>query len=192
MTTNIRLKRGTKASIDSLAQRGELLEGEPLFVTDEDRLAVATASNAWTYCSMKSDIGQYASKMGQTSYVSTHKFRYNRGIGEGDSLDWSSSTDGITVLKSGLYVVRAVARANGTGDAYIALAVNGDRSILENRTEGSWNHSHATTNNAFTESNYIGRLYQGEFITAGPPTNMTTILYGTNNYVGTLNIYRIG
>lgn len=192
MTSTIRLKRGTKASIDSLALKGGLLEGEPLFITDEDRLAVAVSTNAWTYSSMKSDIGQYASKIGQTSYVSAYKFRYNRGIGEGDSLDWYSSTDGITVLKSGLYVVRATARANGTGDVFIGLAVNGDRSVLENRTEGSWNHDHSSVNNKFTESNYIGRLYQGEFITAGTETNVSTILYSSNSRAGTLNIYRIG
>lgn len=45
MTTTLQLKRGTRAKIDALASTGGLLEGEPLFITDENRFAVAKSSS---------------------------------------------------------------------------------------------------------------------------------------------------
>ena len=47
MTTTIQLKRGTRANIDALASTGGLLEGEPLFITDEKKLAVASSVTAY-------------------------------------------------------------------------------------------------------------------------------------------------
>ena len=47
MTTTVQLKRGTRARLDALASRGGLLEGEPLFITDEKKLAVASSVSAY-------------------------------------------------------------------------------------------------------------------------------------------------
>ena len=41
MSSSIQFKRGTRAQINALANRGGLLEGEPLFITDEQRMVVA-------------------------------------------------------------------------------------------------------------------------------------------------------
>jgi hypothetical protein len=52
LTTTVQLKRGTRAKIDALASTGGLLEGEPLFITDEKKLAVASTTNAYTTAAM--------------------------------------------------------------------------------------------------------------------------------------------
>ena len=188
MTTTIQLKRGTRANIDALASTGGLLEGEPLFITDENRFAVANSTSAYRATTLG---GEWAAKIGQTSWVSDFKFRYNSGKGNGSSLDWVSSTDGIYVLKSGLYLCRATARSTGT-DMYIGVGINGSRDALESRTTGAWEHDHSGYNNKFSESSYWGYLNAGELITAGTPTAMQSyVVYGPQGYTGCLRIMRI-
>lgn len=189
MTTTIQLKRGTRANIDALASTGGLLEGEPLFITDENRFALASSTTAYRATTLG---GEWAAKIAQTSWVSDYKFRYNSGQGNGSSLDWVSSTDGIYILKSGLYVCRATARGNGGGDTYIGMGINGDRSALETRTTGAWEHNHTGYNSGYTESSYWGYLNAGELITAGTPNGLqTNIFYATAGFVGCLRIMRI-
>jgi hypothetical protein len=43
--TTIRFKRGTRSKLNQLALKGELLEGEPLYITDDKVLAMATSKN---------------------------------------------------------------------------------------------------------------------------------------------------
>jgi hypothetical protein len=189
LTTTIQLKRGTRANIDALASTGGLLEGEPLFITDENRFGLASSTTAYSASTLG---GQWAAKIGQTSYISDYKFRYNSGQGNGSSLDWVSSTDGIYILKSGLYVCRATARCTGTGDTFIGISINGDRSALETRTTGAWEHDHSSVSAKFTESSYWGYLNAGELISAGAPAgNQTNIAYGAAGYHGCLRIMRI-
>jgi hypothetical protein len=188
LTTTLQLKRGTRAKIDALASTGGLLEGEPLFITDENRFAVANSTTAYRATTLG---GEWAAKIGQTSFVSDYKFRYGSAQGNGSSLDWVSSTDGIYILKSGLYICRATARSTGT-DTYIGIGSSGNRTNLETRTSGAWEHDHSGYANKFTESSYWGYLYAGELITAGPPTGLqTNILYSTSGFAGCLRIMRI-
>lgn len=189
MTTTIQLKRGTRANIDALASTRGLLEGEPLFITDENRFAIASSTSSYSATTLG---GQWAAKEGQTSWLSDYKFRYASGMGNGNSLDWVSSTDGIYVVKSGIYVCRATARGNGAGDTYIGLAVNGNRSALEDRSTGAWEHNHVGYNAAYTESTYWGYLQAGEFITAGTPNGLQgNISYSSAGFAGCLRIMRI-
>lgn len=188
MTTTIQLKRGTRAKIDALASSGGLLEGEPLFITDENRFGIAKSASSYSASTVG---GEWAAKIGQTSFISDFKFRYNSGKGNGSSLDWVSSTDGIYVLKSGLYLCRAVARSTGT-DMYVGIAENGSRETLETRTTGAWEHDHSGYNNKFSESSYWGYLNAGEFITAGTPASMQgSVLYNAYGFSGCLRIMRI-
>lgn len=53
MTVSIQLKRGTKASLDSLASLGQLNAGEPVYITDLKKLAICTSSS--TYAVIVSD-----------------------------------------------------------------------------------------------------------------------------------------
>lgn len=48
MSSTIKIKRGTRQAITDLAIKGGLSEGEPLLITDEGRMAVATGSNSFS------------------------------------------------------------------------------------------------------------------------------------------------
>jgi hypothetical protein len=44
---SIQLKRGTQENINAVANRGLLLEGEPLFITDLQVFAIATSASTY-------------------------------------------------------------------------------------------------------------------------------------------------
>lgn len=78
---------------------------------------------------------------------------------------------GIYILRDGYYHVIAGQRANSTNDTFIGIGENGNRSTLENRTDGNWSHDHAGYPNKWTWSVYIGYLANGELLTAGAPNS---------------------
>jgi mevalonate kinase len=53
----VQIKRGTLAQLTAAASANQLLEGETYLITDEQRLAVATASNAFTRHAKLSEAG---------------------------------------------------------------------------------------------------------------------------------------
>ena len=55
MSSTLQLKRGTRQQIDNLAMRRGLLVGEPLLITDENRLAVATSPSTYEAMSKQSE-----------------------------------------------------------------------------------------------------------------------------------------
>ncbi|ROL55625.1 hypothetical protein D9V84_11285, partial [Bacteroidetes/Chlorobi group bacterium Naka2016] len=59
MARNILLKflRTTKSNLDSQKTAGNLIEGEPYFITDEQRLAIGTATNNYVELAKKSEVG---------------------------------------------------------------------------------------------------------------------------------------
>ena len=52
---SIKLKRGTRAAINAQATQGLLQQGEPLFITDESRFAVATSATQYTDMAKRDD-----------------------------------------------------------------------------------------------------------------------------------------
>lgn len=134
----------------------------------------------------------WAYKEGPTSYVSPFKNNWSSGGGEGDSLDATSSADGINILKDGLYEIRTVQRSSGI-DGYINVSLNGNRSALEDKANSMWNHDHSAINGNYSESNFIGWLTAGNKITAGPPSSSTSssLSYGSTGYIGTIKVKRL-
>lgn len=134
----------------------------------------------------------WAYKKGPTSYISAYKNDWESGGGEGDSLDPTSSSDGINILKDGLYEIRAVQRSNGT-DGYINVSLNGSRDALEDAAESMWNHDHSSIDGNYSESNFIGWLTAGNRITAGPPSSSrsTSLSYRSKGYTGTIKVKRL-
>ena len=189
MTNTIRFKRGTKAAIDSVASKGGLLSGEPLYFTDLETVGIATSAS--TYDIMTK--GHWAGKFGPTSYNAPHIVNYTSGRGYGNSLDFTTYGTGLLVKVTGQYEVRAVQRGNGSGNPYIALAINGDRAALEGRTSGIFTHDHTVDTGQYTESSYIGLLNSGELITAGPvnSTESSFLVYNSPSYMGSLIIKRM-
>lgn len=189
MTNTIRFKRGTKAAIDAIALKGGLLEGEPLYFTDLKTVGIAITKTTYELMTK----GHWAGKYGPSSFIASYKNAFAVGRGYGDSMDFSTYNYGIEIKVTGQYEVRATQRGKGTGSPYVAVAVNGDRSALENRTSGIWTHDHTPDLEQFSEASYIGLLNAGEIITAGQSTSVadTNISYGANSYNGTLIIKRL-
>lgn len=105
---------------------------------------------------------------------------------------FAGSVHGVTVGMSGQYEVVGRQRAASV-NAYIALALNGDRAALENRAEGVFDHDHAGIVDGFTTSHYIGALLRGEIVTMGPPPGQGgTMRYGASTFNGTLTVRRLG
>lgn len=48
MVHTIQIKRGTRAQIEAAKAAGQLLDGEPYLITDENRLAVGVDSNGYS------------------------------------------------------------------------------------------------------------------------------------------------
>ena len=69
------IKRGTRAELDAAASASGLAAGEPYLVTDEGRLAVGTATNAYADVAMDADIGDdpeslvLHSQLGSSAYA---------------------------------------------------------------------------------------------------------------------------
>lgn len=131
-------------------------------------------------------------KKGPLAFVSDYMNSWASGYQVGTSLDCTSSANGCTILKSGTYEIRCVQRANSTTSTFIGLALTGDRITLEGYANGVWSHDHSITPGGFTESNYMGPLTAGQFITCGPPTaNSTFVVYSATSYNGTITIKRL-
>lgn len=137
-----------------------------------------------------STLGEWAAKSGPQSYVSPYKSAWAKGIDSGGSLDAHSAANHIIIGQTGVYEIKAFMRGGTTAD-YIAIALNGDRTTLENRTAGVWTHDHSGGTNVFSSSYYMGQLTAGELITAGPYTSGTGIQQGPTGTIGMLTIRRI-
>lgn len=131
-------------------------------------------------------------KKGPAAFISDYINSWTSGYHAGTSIDCTSSANGCSILKSGTYEIRCVQRANSTTSTFVGVALNGDRATLEAYANGVWSHDHSITGGGFTESNYMGTLTAGQFISCGPPTaNSTFVTYGPSGYNGTITIKRI-
>jgi len=131
-------------------------------------------------------------KEGPLSFDSDYINVWNNSGDSGDSIDCTSNTKGCSILEDGTYKIRCVQRSNATGSVYIGVALNGSRTTLESRTDSMWNHDHAEVSGEYTESNFIGTLSSGNFITCGTTSaNSTKLQYGTNSYRGSISIQRL-
>ncbi len=94
---SIRVKRGTKANLDAVATQGGFLQGEPLLVTDQNRLAVATSTSTYEPMAKQSEAAslQWVNFNGSTMTI--------RG---------SSNITSVSAFTSGVYQVNFPAKAN--------------------------------------------------------------------------------
>lgn len=53
---SIQFRRGTRSDLDYIAKRRELLIGEPFFLTDENRFAIATTASTYSTFALESEI----------------------------------------------------------------------------------------------------------------------------------------
>jgi len=57
MATQIKFKRGTRANLNTLAAGGDLITGEPIYITDEDRIAICTSDQTYETFAKVSEVG---------------------------------------------------------------------------------------------------------------------------------------
>jgi hypothetical protein len=134
-------------------------------------------------------IGDYAAKSGPASYVSSYRVNWAKGYGQGSSLNWSSYADGIYVNATGHYEIWGVQRGAQTN--YSGIGISGDRTALENRTNGIWSHDHAgdDSGQGWSKSYFLGQLNAGELVTFGGAANNMTL--STSGFAGFLSIKRV-
>ena len=58
MVDTIQIKRGTRAQIEAAKAAGQLKDGEPYLITDEDRLAVGTDPDGYSSFVKTNDVSQ--------------------------------------------------------------------------------------------------------------------------------------
>jgi microcystin-dependent protein len=98
---------------------------------------------------------------------------------------------GVTIGEYGLY--ECFARQRGAvANAYICLALSGNREALENRTDGMYDHDHTAAADNFSTSHYIGYLEAGLVVTMGPQSGQGgTMRFGNQPILGTLTVKRL-
>lgn len=137
---SIKLKRGTRAAINAQATQGLLQTGEPLFITDESRFAVATSATQYTDMAKRDDspifFSAYLGSV-QTPAIEQPFTAWTIAVNVGGGA--YSGTDGsYTVPKTGWYRIYASllkqnvanagglrARINGSNQNRIAFADSG-------------------------------------------------------------------
>jgi hypothetical protein len=134
--------------------------------------------------------GDWAGKAGPTSWSSAYKNIWSKGAGSSKSINHSLYNYGLLINETGYYEVLAGQRSSG-GDCFVGISVNGDRAVLETRTDGIWSHDHSLSSQQWTQSYYIGLLNKDEIISAGGPTS-TNLTFAAAGYAGFLTIKRIG
>jgi hypothetical protein len=138
---------------------------------------------------------EWAAKGGPKNITGAYRTTWEKGLDSGGTIDAHSDAGGILIGEAGIYEITAQQRggpnANPAND-YIGIALDGDRSALENRAGGVWTHDHCPGSNLFTTSRYIGALNAGERITAGHfQTSPNYLSYGPESIRGTLTVRRI-
>jgi hypothetical protein len=131
------------------------------------------------------------------SYISPYKIHYyNSYIPFPDDFEEVISSDrpyGIRIKNDGIYECFAGHRV-GDGN-YIGIGIDGSRYALQDRMEGIWSHDHAGQTHNWAKSYYLGELYAGEIITAGPPVNYgrydTSTRSGTNGFLSIKKVSEI-
>lgn len=142
--------------------------------------------------------GEWAMKSGPLSRPGApggeYANQWAKHLDSGGSIDGYTDPIRIKIGQDGIYDVVAKQRVNGStpGAAYICLAVNGSRTTLETRDNGAWFHDHGSTMYSSSESRYIGPLYAGESITAGPNAGgFAGMLYSSAGLNGGIWLRRI-
>lgn len=145
---NVQHKRGTKAALDALATSSSLRVGQLYFITDQSRIAIATAVNAY----------QVFAKHGQETFTSAagpvltiegndqYRLRFNlSGVATG-YLSSTTNAPLIVQSKTGLNVARfnepALAAANyldvlaGSTGQPVLIATSGDDTNIDLEIRG--------------------------------------------------------
>jgi len=83
----LQIKRGTRSDLDRAALLGALAVGEPILVTDEERVAIATSDNTYMPMAKLSEVGVG----GGTTLAALNDVDVT-GVGSGSLLNYDSDS----------------------------------------------------------------------------------------------------
>lgn len=131
---SILLKRGTRSAIDDQAIKGLLQSGEPLFISDESRLAIATSGFGYQAMMKQGEVTQYTPPVlpgvsGTLVERSTLTTNYIANIASTEFVNnvTVNSTPGrLTVNTAGIYIVHVQLLVSTAGySCYLLIRKNG-------------------------------------------------------------------
>lgn len=128
MSSSIQFKRGTRAQIDALALKGGLLEGEPLFITDENRMAIASNPTNFYSASRYMDEDPIVAYQGRFNTYTSTSSNFNPSLDSQIIIGFSvnSGLSRLTAQYSGLYYVQAMQLVNSAAvSCYLQTRKNG-------------------------------------------------------------------
>ncbi len=137
----------------------------------------------------------WGGKSGPSTYVAPYRVQWTRGIDSGGTIDAHTHTTRVLIGMDGIYECHSYLRGASPTN-YSGLGLDGDRAAFEARSNdpdmvGIWTHDHPGGTNDFAESHYLGQLYAGDLITAGPQTSGTDITLSAAASSGALYVRRI-
>jgi hypothetical protein len=151
----LQLKRGTRAKIDALALRGGLLEGEPLFITDESKVIVGNSAGGYSSASFSVSSSVSLSTLGIISFDLKRE--------DFDS-SFNTSTSQFTANASGTYYFgfSMLANPDRVGEYRIELFKNASQSLGVHGIRTIFNK--ATGFQTITGGGII-KLLKGDYVT---------------------------
>lgn len=87
--TALRIKRGTRAQLDAAQTAGTLAAGEPYLITDESRLAVGTAADAYAEMALEEHAHPISAITGLTAALAK-SFPFYKADGSSDPIALTS------------------------------------------------------------------------------------------------------
>lgn len=102
---SILLKRGTKAAIDDQASKGLLQKGEPLFIEDESRFAVATSPSTYQGMVKQGEMPYVAGQFTDRTTVTSNYYPTLTNIYFNNNITVNTNLARLTVSTAGIYMV---------------------------------------------------------------------------------------
>jgi hypothetical protein len=138
----------------------------------------------------RGNLSDWAYKEGPISFNSNYRNNWNMGEAYGSSLDATTHGFGILVNETGEYWFEGWQRTGNT--QFGGLALNGDRSALENQSFNVWSHDHSGSTNNWSKSICVGTFQAGWIITFGPAVNYSSgVVYSTAGFAGCITAVRL-
>lgn len=138
MATQIKFKRGARANLNTLATSGDLITGEPIYITDEDRIAICTSDSTYETFVKESEVLANTNRFSGVTILPSITDNGNGSvtIGNGGYYNLSQNIDGSGYLLNYNILGNTYTLTNGVVN-YIVANYNNGTPILQVITDVS-------------------------------------------------------